>query len=37
MAAAAEKCHISGTDKVEFMALIESLRQHVVEKDAAKQ
>src|SRR5436190_14753510 len=37
MAAAAEKCHVSGTDKEEFMALIESLRQHIVEKDAAKQ
>ena len=37
MAAAAEKCHVAGTDKEEFMALIESLRQHIVEKDAAKQ
>jgi hemoglobin len=36
MAAALEKCQIAGSAKDEFLALIESLRQHIVEKDAAK-
>jgi hemoglobin len=36
MAGALEKCHVSGTDRDEFLALIESFRQHIVEKDAAK-
>lgn len=36
MAGALEKCHVSGTDRDEFLALIESLRQHIVEKDATK-
>jgi hemoglobin len=36
MAAALEKCHIARGEKDEFLALIESLRQHIVEKDAAK-
>jgi hemoglobin len=37
IAAAAEKSHVSGADKDEFLALIESLKQQFVEKDAAKQ
>ena len=34
VAAAVEKCHISGTEKDEFLALIESLKKHIVEKES---
>ena len=37
LATALEKCRVSGTDKDEFLALIDSLRQQFVEKDATKQ
>ena len=36
MEGALEKCQVSGTEKREFLAVIESLRQQIVEKDAAK-
>jgi hemoglobin len=36
MESALEKCQVSGTDRREFLAVIESLRQQIVEKDAAK-
>ena len=36
MESALEKCQISGGDRREFVALVESLRQQIVEKDAAK-
>jgi hemoglobin len=36
MAAAVDKCQIGGTTKDEFLALIEALRQHIVEKGATK-
>ena len=37
LAAAMEKCRVAGTDKDEFLALIDSLRRQFVEKDATKQ
>ena len=37
LAAALEKCRVSGTDKDEFLALIDSLKEQFVEKDATKQ
>jgi hemoglobin len=37
LTAALEKCRVSGTDKDEFLALIDSLKQQFVEKDATKQ
>jgi hemoglobin len=37
LAAALEKCRVSGTDKDEFLAVIDSLKQQFVEKDANKQ
>ena len=37
LATALEKCRVSGTGKDEFLALIDSLRQQFVEKDATKQ
>lgn len=37
LAAAVDKCRISGTEKEEFLALIDSLRRQFVEKDATKQ
>ena len=33
---ALEKCQVSGTERREFLAVIESLKQQIVEKDAAK-
>ena len=36
MESALEKCQVSGTDRREFLSVIESLRQQIVEKDAAK-
>lgn len=37
LAAALDKCRVSGTDKDEFLALIDSLKQQFVEKNATKQ
>ncbi len=36
MEGALEKCQVSGTERREFLAVIESLKQQIVEKDAAK-
>jgi len=36
MEGALEKCQVSGTEKHEFLAVIESLKQQIVEKAAAK-